>query len=559
MNEIFRGVPPVTVHLAQANPLSNIINQISSALPNLLYAIAILVIGFIVAAIASKVVKAALSRTNIDNQIAARITGRSDGAAVTNIEKWISSLVFWVIMIFVLVGFLNALQLTAVSQPLNDLLGQVFAFLPRIGAAVVLLGVAWLLATLAKLLLTRGLQTFGLDDRLNQAGGGRQGGTQQVSISDTLGTALYWFIFLLFLPAILDALDLQGLLQPIQGLLNEILAILPNILAAVLIGVVGWFVARIVRLVVTNLLTATGIDRVGEKIGLSRATGGQGLSWLIGYIVYVLILIPAAIAALNALQIEAISAPATAMLQQILSAVPRIFTAAVILVLAYVLGKFVAELVSNILTSIGFNRIFSHIGLPEPPRRGQPTPPPTAGSTVPPTGSTPPTGTSSPTPGAGPTPSIQEQSPSDLAGVVVLVGIMILATVPAVSVLGFEILTTIVRDLLLILGQVLVGLLIFGIGLYLANLAFSLIMRSGTNQAGVLAQVARIAIIGFASALALGQIGVASSIVNLAFGLLLGAIAVAIALAFGLGGMDVAAEQIREWLTNFKRKGNPPY
>lgn len=556
MNEIFRGVPPVTVHLAQANPLSNIINQISSAVPNLLYAIAILVIGFIVAAIASKVVKAALSRTTIDNQIAARITGRSDGAAVTNIEKWISSLVFWVIMIFVLVGFLNALQLTAVSQPLNALLGQIFAFLPRIGAAVVLLGVAWLLATLAKLLLTRGLQTFGLDDRLNQAGGGRPGGTQQVSISDTLGTALYWFIFLLFLPAILDALDLQGLLQPIQGLLNEILAILPNILAAVLIGVVGWFVARIVRLVVTNLLTATGIDRVGEKIGLSQATGGQGLSWLIGYIVYVLILIPAAIAALNALQIQAISGPAIGMLDQILSAVPRIFTAALILVLAYVLGKFVAELVSNILASIGFNRIFSNLGLPEQPQRDRSAPPPT-GPTTPPTGIPPSSGPASSSSQA--TPSIQEQSPSELAGVVVLVGIMILATVPAVSVLGFEILTTIVRDLLLILGQVLVGLLIFGIGLYLANLAFSLIMRSGTNQAGVLAQVARIAIIGFASALALGQIGVASSIVNLAFGLLLGAIAVAIALAFGLGGMDVAAEQIREWLTNFKRKGNPPY
>lgn len=55
--------------------------------------------------------------------------------------------------------------------------------------------------------------------------------------------------------------------------------------------------------------------------------------------------------------------------------------------------------------------------------------------------------------------------------------------------------------------------------------------------------------------MALRQIGVASDIVNLAFGLLLGAIAVAIALAFGLGGRDVAREQVKEWLDSFKSKG----
>jgi hypothetical protein len=54
--------------------------------------------------------------------------------------------------------------------------------------------------------------------------------------------------------------------------------------------------------------------------------------------------------------------------------------------------------------------------------------------------------------------------------------------------------------------------------------------------------------------MALQQMGVATNIVNLAFGLLVGAIAVAIALAFGLGGRDIASEQIREWLGSFKRQ-----
>jgi hypothetical protein len=53
--------------------------------------------------------------------------------------------------------------------------------------------------------------------------------------------------------------------------------------------------------------------------------------------------------------------------------------------------------------------------------------------------------------------------------------------------------------------------------------------------------------------MALRRMGVATDIVNLVFGLLLGAIAVAIALAFGLGGREIAAEQVREWLASFKQ------
>ncbi len=94
--------------------------------------------------------------------------------------------------------------------------------------------------------------------------------------------------------------------------------------------------------------------------------------------------------------------------------------------------------------------------------------------------------------------------------------------------------------------------MIFAIGLFLANLAFNIITSSGDRQAQILGQVARIAIITLVSAMALQQIGVASDIVNLAFGLLLGAIAVAIALAFGLGGRDIAREQVQEWLNSFK-------
>jgi hypothetical protein len=72
-----------------------------------------------------------------------------------------------------------------------------------------------------------------------------------------------------------------------------------------------------------------------------------------------------------------------------------------------------------------------------------------------------------------------------------------------------------------------------------------------------LAQIARIAIIALVLPMALQQMGIAGNIVELAFGLLLGAIAVAIALAFGLGSRDIAATQVREWLSSFK-EDRPP-
>ena len=68
----------------------------------------------------------------------------------------------------------------------------------------------------------------------------------------------------------------------------------------------------------------------------------------------------------------------------------------------------------------------------------------------------------------------------------------------------------------------------------------------------MLAQITRVAILIFVGAMALGQMNVAPGIVNLAFGLLLGAVAVAIAISFGLGGRDVANEQLRSWLNQFK-------
>lgn len=510
-----------------------------SNIENLIWAVGILLLGLIVATLVSSVIGGLLKKTNIDNKMAAWVTGRPDSTESPPVEKWVATSVFWIILIFFLVAFFNRLNLTAVSQPLNTFLDQIAAFLPKFAGALIWLGIAWVLATVAKLAVSRAMRAFGLDERLNQQVGGTPG-ESPLLLSETVANALYWFIFLLFLPLILESLQLSQALLPVQNLLNQILAAIPKILEAVLIGAVGWLLAQVVRRIVTNLLAATGADSVGARFGISRTNGGQSLSWIVGTIVYILILIPTAIAALNALDIQAISQPAIAMLNTILGAIPNIFTAAIILVVAYILGRWISDLVINILTGIGFNNVFSWLGVPAKPplsiAQNQLDPDATVLQAE---------------------PEIPSRTPSEFVGIVVQVGIILFAVVAATDVLRIPALTAIVSGIVLVAGRVLSGLIVFAIGLYLANLAFSLIASSGTRQARLLGQTARIAIIAFVLALALQQMGIASDIVNLAFGLLLGAIAVGIALAFGLGGRDIASEQIREWLAAFKQDKTP--
>ncbi len=535
-------VPPVAVPniSTTATGIENLAKQtggtIGAFLPSLLGAVVTLFVGWVIAYVVSSVVRNLLKRTDLDNRLGSLASGSS--RSTMNTEKLVGDIVFWLIFLFALLGFLNALNLTVVAQPLNNVLNQILAFVPKLASAAALAAVAWLLATAVKTIVIRTAGTImpAMSRRLDV-------GDNQVLPSETLGNALYWFVFLFFLPLILDVLDLRGPLAPVQNLLNDILSALPNIFKAALIGIVGWFVARIVRELVTNLLAAAGTERLATKIGLNRAAPGQSLSGLLGTVVYLMVLIPTAVAALDALQIPAISKPATSMLQQVLNTIPQILTAAGILAVAYVVSQFIGDLVANLLSGLGFNNIFRALGLNTLHDSTTATPPTTAATPV-----------TTPAGRLSIVPNRTKRTPSEVAGLVARIGVMLVAAVAATGVLGIPSLTNLVDGLLLISGQVLSGVVVFAIGLYLANLAQKVVASSGTNQSQVLGQVARLAILAFVGAMALQQMGIASSIVNLAFGLLLGAIAVAIAISFGLGGRDVASEQLRDWLSGFRDK-----
>lgn len=500
--------------------LGNIgLDEITSRALSLLGAISILLLGWIIALALSAVVKGLLNRTTLDNQLAAWLLGQQEGE-LPKVEKWVATLVFWVVMVFATVAFLNALELNAVSSPLESFLAEITTYAPRILSAVILGGVAWVMSTLVRLILTQGMKRYNLDAQLAESLGSGSESPLPVPLNETMGTILYWFIWLFFLPSILGALQLEGPLAPVQNLLDQMLSALPQIFKAVIIGFIGWFLAQIVQKIVSSFLAAVGSDTVGRRFGLTGES--LSLSALVGNLLYALVILFTAIAALEALAIEAISEPAVAMLNQILTALPYLLQATLILFLFYLGAKFVTDLVTQVLTGLGFNDVLTWLGL----------------QTLLPASST----------DTAASPSVPSKTPSEIVGIIAGVGIMLVGVIEAVDSLELEQLSAIIAMLTAGGGQILAGLVVFALALFLGNLAYRVVSLPGDRQSKLLANAARISIVIFGSAMGLRQMGIATNIVDLAFGLLFGAIAVAVAIAFGWGGKDVAAAQLKKWV-----------
>src|SRR5215218_6541871 len=400
-----------------------------------------------------------------------------------------------------------------------------------VGALIVLI-VGWVIARLLQAGVTAALRRTGLDRRLapalsnDPAATTAPGDTAQV-----IGRIVFWLVMVFVLIAVLDALGLELVTAPLTGLLAGIFEFLPRLFAAILILVLGWLLARIASQIVTSVLAAMGVDRLATRLGFATALGTQRLSGILGTIVYILILLPVITAALDALQLEALTLPLTNMINQILAAIPNIVAAAILVILAYFVGRVLADLVTSLLTGLGVNSWPARLGLATTQTTAEtPVSPAAAPGTT------------------GAVVSAARGTPAGMVGTLVQVAVVWFALIQALELLGFDQVADLMTDLLALAGRILLGLIIFLVGLYLARLAAEAIRSSGVDQPNLLATAAQAAILVLTGAMALRQIGVANEIINLAFGLLLGAIAVAVALAFGLGGREVAGRELQNWV-----------
>jgi hypothetical protein len=486
--------------------LSQTLNNIGQLLVNVLFALVILFVGWIIARIVAALVGKFLHWLKLDE----RITKAAGANKVPRLEDIITKAVYYLILLFAVVAALNALGLTIVTQPLNALLNAIFAYIPSLIAGGVVVFIAWLVATILRAIVRGFLESTKMDKRVGEAAD-----LKEWPLARAVGEVVYWLVWLLFLPLIFAALGLTALIAPVMNLLGQLLGWIPNLIVAALIIIVGWFIARIVQRIATSFFAALGTDKLSDRIGLSKYMGKLTLSGLIGLIVFILIMIPIIIAALEALNLTALTAPLVAMLTGVMTAIPVIIVAMLVIIVAYFVGRVVGDFVAQFLAGLGFDNILVRLGLA---KEGSKT----------------------------------ARTPSQVVGWLVMIGIILAAALSAFTWLRLDPLAQLLSGFIVFAANIIVGLLIFGVGLWIAGWVSNFVLESNWPRKHLLAMVARIAVIVLSLAMALTQMGLANSIITLAFGAPLIGVALAIGLAFGLGGRETAAKQLDQWQASMK-------
>lgn len=469
--------------------------------------IAILIIGWIIAKIISGMVRKLLSKNKFINE---KIIGTVSDKKKHSLPKIVSRIVYYIIMIFVLIATFQFWKLTAVTVPLNTILNNIFEYLPLVGGALILLVIAWISATILKKIIISFFEKSKIDEKVNEQ---FEEEDKNIKIGTTIAEFVYWLVFLLFLPAILSALNLGGILSPVQNMVDIFLSFVPNIFAALIVVVIGFFVSKFVKNIVQNLLKALKVDQFGRKSGITGEGQETSLAELLGNIVFFLIFIPIIISALDILGIQSIASPATNMLSSIFNFIPVLFSAAIIIVFAFFIGKIVGSLVASILIRLGFDKIPNLLGFKE-----------------------------------------FKLNLSDIIGKLIMIIIILFAAIEASDVIGFSKVASLTEKFLILASNVLVGIIIIALGLYLANFISNIILNSNMKHGKFLSLITKIAVLILAITMGLTQMGLASSIIEYAFIFLVGAIAVAFALSFGLGGREWAAKKLEEIELKIKKE-----
>lgn len=370
--------------------------------------------------------------------------------------------------------------------------------------AVLLLLLAWIAATIARNVVKK-ILTKVFATRLSNVPETTPG--QKDTTLELIGNVVFAIVFLLFLPGALEKLGLSSVTAPITNMATKFLNYLPNIIAAILVIVFGIFLARLVKQLLVLALEKTNINALQTKAGI-ETTSGNGFSDIIANLVYAGVLVLFVIAALQVLKLDAISEPATQMVNQVFSYVPQIFAAIILITFGVFLANLVANLLSNVLQGTGIDKAAEGLF----PTRSNGTPTLTA---------------------------------SKLLSTIVKVIINVFFIVSAINILQIDVLTQIGTQIIQYLPNVLAAVIVLLLAWILGNQAEKAIVATNPNSKG-LAMLAKLAIFVLACFMALHQLGIAQNIVNALFTISLIGVAAAFAVAFGIGGADWAKQKLNK-------------
>jgi len=322
------------------------------------------------------------------------------------------------------------------------------------------------------------------------------------NVGTFIAKAVYLLVFLLFVPGIFSALGLSVISAPITAIVGAIFGYVPNIIAAIIVLVVGFMIAKLVRQILIPVFEKINVNKIQEKAGIEVAYSDK-LSVTLAYIVYVLILIPMIILALDVLSIDVISEPAKFMLQNIFNFIPSILVGLVIIIIGCVIGKFIGQIVTRLIATAGLDAKVSKLLDKDD----------------------------------------QKFSLSKVVGTIVNVVVVIFFVVEGLNVLNLEVLTNIGAAIIGYMPVALSAIIILVAAFFASSVAEKALKNAGYNTYAIIAKVAIFTVAGF---MVLSQLGIAAEIVNTAFKLILAAVAIAVALAFGLGGKEFAAKTLEK-------------
>lgn len=486
------------------------LNGILGSLGNLLGAIIVFLIGWLIAKLIANGIQKALEKSGVVKKLSPQKEGTPPKKKKWTPEKIIGTVVFWILMVFVLILVFNILDLNIIAGPLADTMSTLLAAIPNILKAALILLLAYVIAVVLRMIIVKAGTKLMANDKV-RSNKMLQGQTDLSDYPKVAGEIVFYLVLLLFLPGVLGALNIESISQPFSQLLSTFLGFIPRLIAAAAIFFVGFLVAKIVRNIVTNFLHAVGTDKFAARfnLGSTDQKDAKSLSSILGTVVFILILIPITISALDQLNIKGITGPAINMLNDVLGMIPNIIVGVVLILVGLYVGHFVKKFVTDLLSRLGFNNLTRHLKIGTWDANQAST------------------------------------SPASLVGALVEIVIVVLFVVEAFNLIGLDFMVDLGRAVLAFLPSVLTAIIILAIGIIVSNLVKrTMDSLFGNSELKVLSSVAKYAILALALFMALDQLGVADTIVNSAFILILGALALAFGLAFGLGGRDNASRYL---------------
>lgn len=382
-----------------------------------------------------------------------------------------------------------------ILQTFNDVTGS---FGDPISALIIII-IGWFIARLLRNLTNGLIEKTGIDKTLN---------SNKVDISKLVSKLVYFLVMIFVFMLALEKLGMQTVLEPVKNLLGGFIEFIPNIVGAALVGYIGYMLATIVSELVE--LSGDTVKKFSPKLNLPE---NINVVKILKKIVFIFIFIPLLIASLNILNIESISVPATNMLQSFFDAIPKILVASLIMIVFVIGGRFLSSLLKDLLNGLNVNNVLEKAGL---------------------------------------TSLAGKANIENLIANIVYAFIILFGLITAIDKLEFSQLSDIMRTIIEIGGNVLFGLVILAVGNWIAKIATDNFNKTGDNP--FVGNIIRIAILAVFLAIGLRRMGIADDIINLAFGITLGTVALTIVLSFGLGGREAAGEQMKKILDKFNKK-----